>query len=243
MVLHDPLSLSDAAALLGVSADRVRALIASGELRAHRVGSHWLVERGAAQSRKRAEVPAGRPLSQRAAWGALAMLDGRPAPWLSPRMRARLCKRLASRDLRPVELRRRAHIERFRVHSSKLDRALADPDVRESGVRVAAAAGLDLLVSRPASQPPDSALSSDEPLREVYVDSDRLPAFISRHKLVRSPEPNLVVRVIPELWPFADASACAPPAAIAVDLLESDDERARRAGREYFDRRLRNWSN
>ena len=170
------------------------------------------------------------------------MLDGRPAPWLSARMRARLCKRLASRGLRPVELRRRAHIEHFRVHGSKLDGALADPDVRESGVHAAAAAGLDLLVSRPASLPPDSALASDEPPREVYVDSARLPAFVSRHKLVRSAEPNLIVRVIPELWPFADASACAPPAAIAVDLLESDDERARRAGREYFDRRLSSWS-
>ena len=52
----------------------------------------------------------------------------------------------------------------------------------------------------------------------------------------RSERPNLVLRVMGDAhWPFPDGAEVAPRAVAAVDLLESGDERARRAGRELLE--------
>ena len=53
----------------------------------------------------------------------------------------------------------------------------------------------------------------------------------------RSERANLLFRVVEDdLWPFPDEADVAPPAVVAVDLLESDDERSRRAGVELLQR-------
>ena len=53
----------------------------------------------------------------------------------------------------------------------------------------------------------------------------------------RSERANVVLRVVEDhLWPFPEGAAVAPPAVAAVDLLECDDERSKRAGAELLQR-------
>ena len=53
----------------------------------------------------------------------------------------------------------------------------------------------------------------------------------------RSERANVVFRVVKDQsWPFPEGAAVAPPAVVAVDLLESEDERSRRAGAELLQR-------
>ena len=53
----------------------------------------------------------------------------------------------------------------------------------------------------------------------------------------RSERANVVFRVVEDQsWPFPEGAVVAPPAVVAVDLLESEDERSRRAGAELLQR-------
>ena len=58
----DWMSTADAAAALGLTADRVRQLISSGALDSHRVGGRYLVRRDDVDARRGDGAPAGRPL-------------------------------------------------------------------------------------------------------------------------------------------------------------------------------------
>ncbi|MCY4101723.1 MAG: hypothetical protein OXG55_00435 [bacterium] len=73
---------------------------------------------------------------------------------------------------------------------------------------------------------------------EAYVSESALARIAASHHIEeRSERPNLILRVIADAdWPFPDGAGAAPLAVAAVDLLESDDERARRAGAEILGR-------
>ena len=62
------LSLIDAAELLGVSVERVRQLVLSGQLPGKRFGNAWAVPRDAVVARRHAPSGRGRPLSPARAW-------------------------------------------------------------------------------------------------------------------------------------------------------------------------------
>ncbi|WP_420451171.1 hypothetical protein [Ilumatobacter sp.] len=49
--------------------------------------------------------------------------------------------------------------------------------------------------------------------------------------------PNLIVRIVDgDVWPFAEHVNVAPWPVVAVDLLDADDERSRRASLELIER-------
>ena len=53
----------------------------------------------------------------------------------------------------------------------------------------------------------------------------------------RTERANVVLRIVEyQLWPFPEGASVAPAAVVAVDLLESEDERSRRAGAELLQR-------
>lgn len=110
---------------------------------------------------------------------------------------------------------------------------MSDAAVVVSGVRAAADAGLDLVGSA----------ASDAVMSEVYVRAEALDRFAAEHHLFAGvSDANLVVRAIRDVWPFGRGARVAPGAAVALDLLESDDGRAQRVGLEYFQQRLTQWS-
>lgn len=67
---------------------------------------------------------------------------------------------------------------------------------------------------------------------EAYVPEARIAALASQYGLDPDAErPDVVLRVVDDaLWPFAPEIDVAPRPVVAVDLLEADDERSRRAG-------------
>lgn len=224
--LRDHVSVADAARALRVSDRRIRALISAGALAAQNVGSRWLVSRADVEQRARRRGRPGRRLGQRNAWALVARLSGAEWPELPPWDRYRLKQRLAKRSLLSLadELRDRAEPHLFRGDERVLERLRRDPDVVLSGVNAAAEYGVDIRAPG---------------VVEAYVDRDRLHDLVYRYALRTAEivDANVLLRVLDGSVPWM-RGAVAPVAAVALDLLESSDDRSRRAGRELA-RRLR----
>lgn len=224
--LRDYVSVPEAARSIGVSDRRIRALIRADALAAQQVGSRWLVSRADVEERARRGSRSGRPLGERNAWALIARLSGSDWPELSRWDRSRLKQRLARRSLLSLAdgLRDRAQLHLFHGDERLVDRLRADPDLVLSGVNAAAEYGVDLRAPG---------------IVEAYVGRNRFRDLVYRYALKPSEiaDANIVLRVVDDSIPRAQKRV-APVAAVALDLLESSDDRSRRAGRELA-RRLR----
>jgi excisionase family DNA binding protein len=223
-----PISVNEAAEHLQLSPQRVRALIASGDLPAERIGGRYVLDPVAVASFRGRERSRGRPLSARNAWAILAQMGGRStAVNVSPRSHYRLQGLLQSngdalvRALSSSEPRSRE--ERWRVLPSDL-RALA----RDSRVIL-------------------SGLSADDRRIDVrhQVERDGLEGYASEEVIQaldlrlkpekRSDRPNLVLRAPRgSMWILDERRA--PWPVVAADLLNHDDPRVRRSARAALTR-------
>src|SRR5256885_15548320 len=88
-------SVDQAAAALGVSPRRVRALIGSKRVAAVRIGRNWALDRSLLRSRSLKR--GGRPLSAANAWALLASLSGSQPTWGDVFSRSRLKRHLLRR--------------------------------------------------------------------------------------------------------------------------------------------------
>jgi hypothetical protein len=111
-------------------------------------------------------------------------------------------------------LRARAELEEFDAHPSELGRILARTDVLTTGISAGEVVGL---------LGPASAV-------EVYAPADHRHAIVDEHALMPGAGPVRVRWVPDEVWSLLihGGDRRAPRAAILVDLLESDEPRARR---------------
>jgi len=109
------------------------------------------------------------------------------------------------------------------VHPSALDRIGNEAEVVRGGVSALDAHDVDLIVSDEA---------------EIYVRSSKLAGLVDRYALDPDVDrPNLIVRVVDDnVWPFDEGASVAPWPVVAVDLLDANDERSRRAGLELIER-------
>ena len=226
------LTLPEAADRLGVNERRVRALIKCGQLEARKAGGRWLLDPAAVDARRDLAVAGGRPLSPQNAWATLwlaAMPRGEPGPWsIYPmdrlarwRARQRLSRAPLAEALAGLapRLRTRGRLRRLRAHPSDVPRILQEPDVVRTGVSAAADYGADIVAPG---------------VVEAYVPVERLPALQRAYLLHPSSSPNVLIRAVEGPWPFPPGCRLAPPSAVALDLLDADDERTRRAGRELL---------
>ena len=215
------MGVAEAARRLGVSPRRVRQMISGGHLAARRVGRVWAIDEHDLNAARRR--PAHRPWKPESAWAVLAAAEGAPPPSLSAYERHRALKRLQKglASLAPL-LSERADRRTFYTHPADLDRIIATPGVVRTAASAAEEHSIDLVGPGPA---------------EAYVTEATLGRImLSHHIEERSERPNLVLRVTPDAhWPFPDGAKVAPKAVTAVDLLESGEERARRAGRELLE--------
>lgn len=218
-----PRSVAQAAELLGVNHERVRALIAAGALEASKLGGRWLIEDASLERLLRRERPTGRPFSPRRSWGLLMLAAGRNPGWLSGSDISRLRGRLRDQPLRELlpRLYRRARVHHLRAHPSDLVRLADERDAVRTASSAAQDHGLDLV-------------AGDE--LDIYLPDRRLKRLRREYALTSSDRPNLTVRVIPKIWPFEPKELVAPEPVVAVDLATSDDPRTRRAGLELLDR-------
>lgn len=215
------LGVAEAASELGVSPRRVRQMLADGVLAGEQVGRAWVIEPGQLHRVALRRPPVGRPWSPISAWSVLALAEG-DEPDLSPVERSRARKRLAQ-GLECVagRLAARSDPRWFYAHPGVLDRLREAPEVVRAGVSALAEQGVGLVV---------------EDGFEGYVRADELDGIVERFGLDgRAARPNVLLRVIEEAaWPFRRGQRAAGRAVVAVDLLESDDPRARRAGAELL---------
>jgi len=218
----DVLSVARVADVLDVSPRRVRQLLESGQLAGQQLGRSWVIDRGDVERLRR--NGAGRPWSASSAWAVLELAAGHE-PELSPVERSRARRRLADHGLGGLVEQLRARAERREVyaHPSVLGAVVGDGRVVRGGVSAAPHYRADLIVQ-------DAA--------EVYVRAGDVVDLIDRYALDEDADrPNAILHVVDdEAWPFDDQQQIASWAVVAVDLLDADDERSQRAGRELIER-------
>jgi excisionase family DNA binding protein len=212
--------VSDAAQRLGVSEQRVRALISAGAIEAEKVGGSWWIP---AQSLARVATAGrrdgGRPLSAHSAWALLLAASEEPVEWASPRMRWRVSVALRERGLSGAfgKLGNRAERHAFVAHPAELAHLRDSRELMLGGVSAAAAHRL--------------GLQGGEGI-EAYVAAGTIEHVAARHGLARGGESNVVLRSVSEnLWAVLHRPV-APVAAVLADLAEHSDARARRVARE-----------
>jgi excisionase family DNA binding protein len=214
------LSVREAADHLGVTPVAVRQHIASGRLPAVKRGRSWWLDERAVQRFARQPPGGGRPLSQVMAWAVLLLASSEDIAAEDMAGRARYSQRmrtwLSEHPLREYahRLRARAEMEEFDAHPSELRRIVARPDVLATGISAGDVVG----VLGPASAV------------EVYAPAGHRSRIVDEHALLPGTGPVRVRWVPDEIWLRLDhrGDRRAPHAAILVDLLESDEPRARR---------------
>jgi excisionase family DNA binding protein len=214
------LSVREAAERLGVGPVAVRQHIASGRLPAVKRGRSWWLDERVVQRMARQRLGGGRPLSPAMAWAVLLLASGDQAAAEEVAGRDRYSSRMRVwlrdhplRDYAP-RLRSRAEMEEFDVHPSELKRVLDRPDVLATGISAGESIGL---------LGPASAV-------EVYAPVSHRDAIVDAHALSPAAGPVRIRWVLDEVWPVLSRGddRRAPRAAILLDLLESDEPRARR---------------
>src|SRR6185503_5873796 len=136
MPILQPLSIPQAAQELGLSTARVRAMAASGQLLAEKIGGRWVVDENEVRRRQdRGGLP-GRRFTAMNAWALLVIAsdgyfspeDGMTSvedvllPHISPSVRSRLKRLLLSEGLEKLapRLGARAKVFHFRAHPGEI---------------------------------------------------------------------------------------------------------------------------
>lgn len=140
-----------------------------------------------------------------------------PAPWLDRVAEWKLRRELARSELKRLapRLKGRADVLRLRAHPAALRRIAQEPQVVLSGASAASELGLEISA-------PD--------VLEAYIPAKQVAKLARRYRLGVSSEPNLILHTVEGPWPFEPDCRIVPLSFAAIDLLESDDPRARRAG-------------
>ena len=143
-------------------------------------------------------------------------------PGLSPSALSRLRSRLRRDGVveSAPRLRRRATTLLLRADPDDLPHIAGEPRVVWTGISAADEHGLDV---------------TDRSVLEAYVSEEDVNRLIDAFFLEPSARPNLILRAVPGPWPFPDDTRIAPRVVAALDLAESDDARARRAGLEVLE--------
>lgn len=224
------MTVEEAAHRVGVSQRRVRAMIAGGLLQAERRGGRYLIERAAVDALAGAGRQSSRPLAPRSAWVILAALTGGELPDAPRSTLHRLRRMLETASSLELALRlrhaqNRSSIQRWRLLDSDIERLRADRRLVATG------------------------LAADDPLIAVRYQPERdgYDGYVSAENLLvvrrelrpeeKSSSPNVTLRV-PTQSDWVLQHERAPSAVVAADLLDSGDERVRRAALRVFERIL-----
>lgn len=211
----------EAASVLGVCPQRVRAMLADGRLPGRKVAGVWLVDLPSQVAG--ALRPGRRPMSPSQAWRALALLSDLPVQ-MDPSARSRLKSRIRSvwgeavgdrqalAGILRAWFRHRAGREDFFVAPVPFARLAKDARIQVSGV-----------------SHPDSPIR-DARMIEAYIRADDLPDLRRDFAMVAGGASNVRLHVVSDpVGKQLLESGQVPLAAVAADLSEYDDDRCVRA--------------
>ena len=226
----------EAAARLDVTPQRVRALLASGELRGQLAGGVWMIDPASIANyshvRRRA---GGRALAPLTAWAALltsfasdVTAEVASAFGIGGTRLARL-RALRSRELDDWRwlARRRATVDRYMTRSAYLRRLRDEEDLVPAGSSAATRLAVPL--------------TPDADVFDAYASRTTADMLTTRYRLRPDSGGNVTLRSISvddsdQLALILDRPL--PDLVVAVDLLEDRDPRAAAAGRELLASRL-----
>jgi hypothetical protein len=109
----------------------------------------------------------------------------------------------------------------MRAHPGDLKRLAQEPEIVLGGVSAAPWHNFDV---------------SSRGVLDAYVPARAFPRLVSKYRLESSSNANVLLRVVEDSWPFAPVERVVPPLVAALDLLESDEPRSRRAARQFLTR-------
>lgn len=195
-------------------------MVADGLLAAERVGGRWILADTEVARFEALRRKPGRPYSPAHAWGLLAIAGSRNPVWLSGAEVRRLTAVLADtsiEDLSPA-LRRRAEPHAWYVHPGLLTDLAADKRVVVGGhgaTRKLRHSGPDVL----------------------YISAADLDVLNEEYRPNRNaPNPNVVMLVIHNAWPFRPGEHAVWDVVAAIDLLEyANDDRAQSVAHELLE--------
>ena len=230
-MIDNQMVVADAATLLGVNVQRVRALLAAGELSGTKVGSVWLVDPVSLAAYRHVRQPhGGRALAPITAWAALL---SRFAADVSPEVREsfdvkderrRRLLALAGRDVDDWRwlARRRADVQRYDARPAYLERLSGT-----SGLVPAALAATTAAAAR---------VTETSARYDAYVARSTIERLVDEFKLRPAEDGNVTLRAVAlEGAQLAVVlGSPLPDLAVAVDLIEDRDERTSAAGRALF---------
>jgi excisionase family DNA binding protein len=218
---HSFLSVREAASILGVSPQRIRAMLASGELNGEKVSGVWIVEDLSTRERASAAPESGAPFSEANAWAIIDLASGDDAKYVSSRDRWRARQALDEHGLEVIapRLRKRGQKLQFAAHPGVLPALREDSRLVRSGASV-----------------PVSSLSASGSDADAYIREDDLSSVVSAYALApASADVPGNVRLRPVVQGhLLDGRDSAPPAAVALDLLGMPDARSARVGRKLL---------
>lgn len=213
------LTTTDAAAHLGVTETRVRALIASGALKADQFAGRWVIDGESLELLAARQRPVGhRAMSPRVAWAVATGVDGFAAQWVRGSQRSRLKPYVREQVDAYTWLARLAHraveTHEFRVHPSHAKTLIDDPRVRRSGTNSL------LLVG-------DGLVGGSERIN-IWTGQSALIDLKGKYGLRSSSRPNLRVRAAPdEVARQWESHREVYRLIVAADLWDEGDARSR----------------
>lgn len=218
---------AEAAKRLGLNESRIRALASRGAIPARKVANRWLLDADALERRAAGEWPRGRAFEPANAWAVLFLISEEDVPWISEALKKRLLRRIRLRSLRDhlPRLRHRAKVHYFQGADLLRGRLGKEPDLVRSGVSASEVYGLNIKAQN---------------VMDGYLPAGKVPELAYRYALrpVDERSADLILRAVNGPWPF-DGRSVAPPAAVAADLVDSIDQRSRRAGEQFVARLAR----
>ncbi len=217
------LSVGDAAEKLGVIPARIRALIGVGALDAEKIGNRWLISRSSVEQRLKGRHPTGRSFTPEHSWALLLYASGADhiISELSSPEQSRLRQwlhRASIMELAP-RLRARAETSQLRGHSSDIAALTEEKAIVLGGVSVASICHFDIVAPG---------------VVEFYASPTTMHHLTQKYFLEKSVNPNVIAHVVKVSWPFLPDDRAVPCLVAALDLLEANDERTRRAGLTYL---------
>jgi excisionase family DNA binding protein len=206
----------EAARRLGVSRSRIYALVQQGQLD-DVFGQTLRVTLESVERRLVANAPVGEPIKPLGAWAILALASSdagfraHVAARLSPWEQSRARRRLAHRGVLEIapRLRQRAVVRRYTAGAESLLAVLEDARGVLAGTSAARQHGWQL---------PEG----DWPV-ELYVPETALVDVIDAYalELASSEAVDVVLRAVPDPWPFPPHVRVVPELVAALDLAES----------------------
>ena len=221
------MTAAEAAGLLGLSRQRIHALIASGDLDAVAINPRTtIVSDESVRRLSRARRPQGRPFGLAAAFGVLLELSGAASCSLNARQKRSVRNFLAQADADSVaaKCRRRCEVRRGRLHSAAF--SYIGPGFKKAGLSMLDAYAFDATPKQGEG--------------EYYCSPEAFDAMAADLLFDEAPDGNAIFHVC-DMRRLENVAGEMPVAFCALDLLESDDPRLHHAGESKLESLIERW--